>query len=120
MKRFLIFAAMALLLVALEALEAQGLTVDETYRIVIAEDRTKAEEHAAAQLQEYLKKIPGKTMRIDPETDQNAEPAIYVGQTRFAAAHGMKDYGKEEAAIRRICLGKASRSFVCRRFPKPQ
>ena len=91
MKTFLIFAAMAPLLVALEALGAQGLTVDETYRIVIAEDRTKAEEHAAAQLHEYLKKITGGTLKIVPETNQNAGPAIYVGQTKFAAAHGMAD-----------------------------
>ena len=102
MKPFLVFTAMAPLLVALEASEAQGLTVDETYRIVIAEDRTKAEEHAAAQLQEYLKKITGRTLKTVPETDPNTGPAIYVGQTRFAAGHGMKDYGKEEYHLKTI------------------
>ncbi|NUQ65447.1 MAG: hypothetical protein HUU20_23510 [Pirellulales bacterium] len=102
MKPFLIFAAMAPLLVALEALGAQGLTVDETYRILIAEDRSKAEEHAAAQLQEYLKKITGRTLTIVAETDQNDGPAIYVGQTRLAAARGMEDYGKEEYHLKTI------------------
>jgi len=95
MKPLLIFATVAPLLVAVEALGAQDLTVDETYRIVIAEDRTKAEEYAAAQLQEYLKRITGKDLRIVHETDQNAEPAIYLGQTRFAAAAGMKDYAPQ-------------------------
>jgi hypothetical protein len=101
MKPFLIFAAMAPLLVAAEARGGQDMAVDATYRIVIAEDLTKAEQHAAAQLQEYLKKITGRTLRIVPETDQNSGPAIYVGQTRFAAAHGMKEYGKEKSTTSR-------------------
>lgn len=102
MRLFLILATMASLLVAAEAFGAQDLRVDETYRIVIAADRTKAEEHAAAQLLDYLKKITGRTLRIVPEADQNAEPAIYVGQTRFAAAHGMKGYGNEEYHLKTI------------------
>ena len=97
MKPFLIFAAMAPLLVTVEPLGAQDLAVDGAYRIVIAEDRTKAEEYAAAQLKEYLRKITGKTLSIVPEADPAAGPAIYVGPTRFAAAGGMKDYGKEPA-----------------------
>lgn len=102
MKAFSIFAAVASLLVAVEALGAQDLTVDGTYRIVIAEDRTKAEEHAAAQLKEYLQKITGRPLSIVPEAEQNAEPAIYVGRTRFAAAHGMNDYGREEYHLKTI------------------
>lgn len=57
----MIVAGVAPWMVAVEALGAQDLTVDETYRIVIAEDRTKAEEDAAAQLQEYLQKITGRS-----------------------------------------------------------
>jgi hypothetical protein len=73
-----------------------------TVVIVTPEDVIPAEETAALELAEYLKKATGGefAMAAEPEHDP-AQPAIYIGPTEFAKHHGLDaaSWGPERWAM---------------------
>ena len=61
--------------------------------ILLPAQTSKFEKQAAADLQSFLKQMSGAEIRICPEGTQTDLPAVYIGQTRFAAQNGV-DFGK--------------------------
>jgi len=71
--------------------------------IVTAEDPIPAEQTAASELADYLKKVTGGEFVIAAEPQHDAkQPAIYVGPTRYAKRHGLDtaNWGPERWAMR--------------------
>ena len=89
--------------------------------IVVPEQKDPALKTASEELSGYLKKITGRNHPVIPE--QKAEKnrmAIYLGDTAFAAAHGIKSgrFGEEEWLIKStgkglIIAGGAPRGTLC-------
>lgn len=67
---------------------AGDITITPQYVIVVPAEATKNEMHAATVLQNYLKRISGKSLRIVKENTYKKEPAIFVGNTSAAEALG--------------------------------
>ena len=72
------------------------------YMIVVGAMATEAEKFAASELAQYLRKCTGATLPIVPEANFRGTRAIYLGQTRYAAARGIALTGlaPEQWAIR--------------------
>ena len=70
-------------------------------QIVIPAKASKFEKMAAEDLSSFLKQMSGAAVRISTENKKNASPAVYIGQTRKAAALGVKfdRLGEEEYQI---------------------
>ncbi|NLF18421.1 MAG: DUF4838 domain-containing protein [Lentisphaerae bacterium] len=62
------------------------------------------EQTAAAELRDYLGRVIGVAPALEAEAPGQAGPAIYVGPTAFAAAHGLDGagMGAEEWAIKTV------------------
>lgn len=73
------------------------------YSIVYSSNATEAEKTAASELAAHLKLFAGIVIPLKEEKSENG-PAIYVGQTEFARAHGIsfKNYGSEEWLIKSV------------------
>lgn len=85
-----------------------GITLTEKgktqYVIVTAENATTAEQNAAQELHDCLKKVTGKDFRIVDQKQAGTLRGIFVGNTDFASANGMKQgsFGREEWCIRNV------------------
>ena len=80
---------------------------DGVARVVIvqADKPTVPEQTAVRELVTYLQKVTGATFQvIDEQNAKPRQPAIYVGQTAFAAAQGINvaRFGDEEALLRSV------------------
>ena len=69
--------------------------------IMLPVEPSEFEKRAAEDLQSFLKQMSGAEIKICPEGTQSKLPAIYIGQTRFAASKGAdhQKLGKEEYQI---------------------
>ncbi len=74
------------------------------YVIVTAENAAAAERNAAQELRDCLKKVTGADFRIVDQKQKRTSPGIFVGNTDFASAQGMKQdsFGPEEWSIRSV------------------
>jgi hypothetical protein len=76
-----------------DAMLATGRTVTTErlakYQIVVPAEPGAVEQQAAEKLQLYLQKMLGKSLPITKELEYRSGPAFLLGQTRFAASHGV-------------------------------
>ena len=74
------------------------------YSLVCAATATEVEKNAAWELANHLKQVAGVSLPIKEEGDALNGPAIYVGQTAFAQAHGIsfRDFSQEEWLIKTV------------------
>ena len=74
------------------------------YVVVRPDPASSDEEFGANELATYLKRVTGATFRVVPESDPDKSPAIYVGNTTFAARQGIdvSGFGPEEWLIRTV------------------
>ena len=104
--RLLVGALVALVVLASPAL-ALDLARDgrALARIAVPEDLGRLEKMALADLQEFLGRMTGARFEAVAEAKLAAgEPAVYLGWTRYAQAHGIDGakLGKEEWVVRNV------------------
>lgn len=97
----LFLCCISLILCAQITLAEKGVT---EYVIVTAPDASAGEQNAAAELQAYLKKATGADFKIVNQGINNSDVAIFVGNTEFAAKHGIVQsaFEPEEWCIRTV------------------
>ena len=84
---------------SLTALAASAVTIDSTSKIVLPDTPNVQEEYAAKELSKYLGKVLGGEIATVKEADIKGGTAIYVGDTKKAAAAKLKEFSIEEFQI---------------------
>ena len=89
-------SVVASLVAALAA--AAGVAADGALAVVVPADADDVQHTAADELRSYLTKITGRDVAVVGESSAAVAGSIYLGNTAFAAAHGIdfKAFADEE------------------------